>query len=224
MQRIGTQDALYHTGDPATGTKGTVVTADCLNAVQEELAGVIEGLGGVLDPENSSQLFDWIVASLAMKVGSASQVFRVAAAVDPNDAVPLSQMQAALLGGVLYSDTRFKRSTLVRSTAAGAGNVAYTGFGFAPKAVIFLGAVDSSLSKYASLGLHAYASGAGIYTDGSSNTPSIGGGSTLEIYQDPTNYTTGNIVSLDADGFTIGWNKLGNQTTVSITFYYLAFR
>lgn len=56
MQRIGTDDGLFVNGNPATSTLGTVVTADFLNAVQEEIAGVIEEAGVELDPENQQQL------------------------------------------------------------------------------------------------------------------------------------------------------------------------
>ena len=80
MRRIETQNGLFFGGDPATNTKGTVVTDDWLNAIQEELAAVVEGLGGTLDPNDSGQLFDWLLASFAMKSGSATQLFRAALA------------------------------------------------------------------------------------------------------------------------------------------------
>ncbi|MDH5298115.1 MAG: hypothetical protein OEV91_03775 [Desulfobulbaceae bacterium] len=99
MERIGTPGGLFVGGDPATNTKGTTVTADWLNTVQEELANIVEGFGGTLDPEDNGQLFDWLIASLAMKVGDASQIFQVAAAVGANDATPLAQVQS-LLGAI----------------------------------------------------------------------------------------------------------------------------
>ncbi|MDG4475448.1 phage major tropism determinant [Thiovibrio frasassiensis] len=98
MRRIGTQDGLFNGGDPATNTKGTVVTDDWLNAVQEELAGVVEGLGGTLDPLDNGQLFDWLLASFAMKSGSVTQLFRAATAVGSSDVVPLAQVQSLIAG------------------------------------------------------------------------------------------------------------------------------
>lgn len=74
MQRIGTVDELFVEGNPASGTKGTKVTADWLNSLQEEIAGVIEGYGGVLDPLLTNQLFDVInapILALANAGGSA---------------------------------------------------------------------------------------------------------------------------------------------------------
>lgn len=67
MQRIGTQDGLFNPGDPATNTKGTVVTAPWLNTQQEELAGVVEGLGGTLDPANNGQVLERLLATFADK-------------------------------------------------------------------------------------------------------------------------------------------------------------
>jgi len=49
-------DGLFTEGNPATGTPATVVTADWLNGVQEELAHVIEQAGITLDGEDLTQL------------------------------------------------------------------------------------------------------------------------------------------------------------------------
>lgn len=45
-------------GNPAAGVESTLIKARWLNAVQREIINAIEGLGGELDPENDSQLFD----------------------------------------------------------------------------------------------------------------------------------------------------------------------
>lgn len=42
--------------DPETSTEGTVMTADWANAVQEEIAGVVEAAGMTLDKEDNTQL------------------------------------------------------------------------------------------------------------------------------------------------------------------------
>lgn len=59
MQRIKhptAQGGRFTEGDPQTGTPATLLTADWANTVQEELAGLLEGLGVALDPTNNSQL------------------------------------------------------------------------------------------------------------------------------------------------------------------------
>lgn len=70
MHRIDTIDAVaelptpaaagipgyYSDGDVETGRRGTVLTADALNAMQEEICGVVEGAGMALDKLDNGQL------------------------------------------------------------------------------------------------------------------------------------------------------------------------
>lgn len=60
MHRIdgpgATQDNKFTEGDPANGTQATIVTAEWLNAVQEELARAIESVGVDLVKSNNTQL------------------------------------------------------------------------------------------------------------------------------------------------------------------------
>lgn len=59
MHRIdgsGHQDNRFTKGNPQTGTEATVVTADWLNSVQEEVAHVIEGQNLALDKDDNEQL------------------------------------------------------------------------------------------------------------------------------------------------------------------------
>lgn len=67
MRRIDTPDELFLAGDPSTNTKGTPVRYWWLNALQEEVAGVVEGLGGTLDPNNNGQLLERLLATFADK-------------------------------------------------------------------------------------------------------------------------------------------------------------
>lgn len=65
MRRINTFDVLFHPGNPQTGELGTIVTADWLNAVQEEIAQAIEGFGGTVDPAVPNQLAQVLQAYLS---------------------------------------------------------------------------------------------------------------------------------------------------------------
>lgn len=64
MQRITSSDSLFHDGDPSTGVLGTFLAAAWHNAVQEEIAGFIEGAGIVLDPTSDTQLVKAFMARL----------------------------------------------------------------------------------------------------------------------------------------------------------------
>lgn len=56
MRRINTPDGLYHNADPVAGEAGTIVTAESLNAIQEEIVAVITAAGITLDPADNAQL------------------------------------------------------------------------------------------------------------------------------------------------------------------------
>lgn len=56
MQRIDTSDGRFHAGDPSTGALGTIVTADYMQSLQEEIASAVETAGLTLDPNDNSQL------------------------------------------------------------------------------------------------------------------------------------------------------------------------
>jgi hypothetical protein len=59
MQRVDNPpDNLYVDGNPYTHTKGTIVPAAWLNALQEEVATVIEETGLTLDELNNAQLWE----------------------------------------------------------------------------------------------------------------------------------------------------------------------
>lgn len=56
MDRINTNDGLFAAGNPQTGVPGTIVTAEWLNAIQEEVVNVIVGAGMELNPGDRTQL------------------------------------------------------------------------------------------------------------------------------------------------------------------------
>ena len=72
MHRIdgagATMDGLFTEGDPTTAVPATTVTGAWLNAVQEEIAAVIEGAGLVLDKPDNGQLAEAISALIAAAV------------------------------------------------------------------------------------------------------------------------------------------------------------
>ena len=75
MQRINTTNKAtdlfglgkhgYRAGNPATGQSATELSADVMNSLQEEIAGVIEGANIALVPGNNAQLIAAITALIA---------------------------------------------------------------------------------------------------------------------------------------------------------------
>lgn len=126
---------------------------------------------------------------------------------------------AGTVAGQTITALSIKVSTITRDIAGNTEDVAYTGVGFLPKAVVFLvsNLQAGSLSFGASSGTAHIAASA------------IWGGA---INSTVTNQciclgssTTGNfgvIKSFDADGFTITWTKNGSPSNASHTIGYLA--
>ena len=65
-------DSYFTEGDPGLAVPATVVSADWLNALQEEIAYAIEQNGGTLDKTNRTQLKAAIDAACAAAAGSAA--------------------------------------------------------------------------------------------------------------------------------------------------------
>lgn len=68
MREINTADKRFHNGN-GRNEMGTVVTAEWLNAVQDELTGLIKGLGGQVEPLRPNQIYLLLAAALAQKAG-----------------------------------------------------------------------------------------------------------------------------------------------------------
>lgn len=67
MQRIGTDGGVFIDGNPATGTQGTVVTGAWLNSLQEELAAIVEDLGGTLSAADNGQVIAALLNKFVLK-------------------------------------------------------------------------------------------------------------------------------------------------------------
>lgn len=74
MQRILTADSLFQEGNPSTGTKGTKVTADWLNDMQEEVCTLIEAAGIALDGAKQDQLLSALLQLAAGGVGGVKTI------------------------------------------------------------------------------------------------------------------------------------------------------
>lgn len=100
---------------------------------------------------------------------------------------------------------------ITRDLTSASGNVAYTGIGFKPSAIIAFTAagVDS-----AAVGMADSAKGGlNMQMGPAFNTATAAvGGWTILYSSSGGNYQWANIASYDADGFTLSWNKVGSPT------------
>lgn len=128
-----------------------------------------------------------------------------------------------IAGGILGFNNRSGIGTFTRDISLATGTQAVTGVGFTPTMVILLAAVVGSSKQ--SLG---FDDGTNHYTIHDNNPVSAGtyqkdALNSIKLVQDGSNYYTGNISSLDADGFTVSWTKTGTLSGTA-DIYYLAFR
>jgi len=96
MRRINTPDGLYHNADPTAGIAGTIVTAEALNSVQEEIISVITAAGIELDPDVTTQLRDAIVALTGGGVAWGAISGKPATATRWPEVAEVTGLQAAL--------------------------------------------------------------------------------------------------------------------------------
>ena len=114
---------LFSSGDPTLGLPGTVVSADWLNAVQEEIAGLIEACGITLSKANSGQLL-----AAAVAAATANHLVRRDGSGRAQFADPAASQDAATKG---YVDPRSAKAYGYLSVnAAGAVSVV-SGFNIA---------------------------------------------------------------------------------------------
>ena len=110
-----------------------------------------------------------------------------------------------------------------RDTATASGTQAITGVGFKPSAVIFLTAIDNT--PQGSIGFDDDTTSIGLINkhNVSAGTWDLNPSQAIFCWQTDSIYGYATINSLDADGFTLVWTKVGAKTgTADVA--YLAFR
>lgn len=119
--------------------------------------------------------------------------------------------------------TSFKVGSFTRDTATATGTQAITGVGFTPKAVIFFAAIPAVAGKM-SVGFDTQTAAGCVFDMHTqiANAYSVDNYSIVAYTDGLTDYH-GLIQSMDADGFTINWTKVGT-TTGTLTVKYLAMR
>lgn len=137
---------------------------------------------------------------------------------DYNDLVNAAQHELAGLA-------LFKMGTFTRDMEQASGNVSISGLGFAPKLVLFTGAINGVAgSTYVGM-----SNGTNHYCTYDNNAASAGTtaiSTTKNLRLAPTagGYQVANIDSLDVDGFTLAWTKAGLPPAGTATIFYIAFK
>jgi hypothetical protein len=114
-----------------------------------------------------------------------------------------------------------KVGTFTRDLTASSGDVAITGVGFKPSALITFGTVTTGTIGF-SIGFSDGNAGYSSEVRGSTPTYDSTGGGLWQTF-DGTNQHYAILKSFDSDGFTLTWTKV-NTPTGTMNCYYLALR
>lgn len=145
--------------------------------------------------------------------------------IQPNSHISIMPLTASALAAMISVAVPLvalvpKIIPLTRVLSVASGSVSYTGVGFRPSLVSFIGAVQGPFIGFATLG---------GYDDGTNHWCGFGlsGGAAGQVFASNirsiitgddaagANYQDGHITSMDADGFTIAWVKNGTPTATA---------
>lgn len=212
MHRIDTSTATpdhkFTEGDPAVPVAATTVSAEWLNAVQEELVAVITGGGLELQKSDNGQLFRAIGKLIGDKAPIATN--DTAGLVKGSDAVSIGEDGSILLAGAV-DGVRFNESGGISrygvcdsAQAAQAKTVTIPGFRLVPGALAYVRFTHGN--THAAPTLDVSGTGAKPLTiDGTNPIPGYGVNAVASFMYDGARYV---VVS----GFTVDDNRAGGQT------------
>jgi hypothetical protein len=130
-------------------------------------------------------------------------------------------------GDMSFTNTRYKLGIFSRDLTVESGNVSITGVGFTPKVVIFSGGVNASFCAFYNGfddgSVHYVTASQGVITPGTFIITSSSSASIFLLADAVGSVQYAYISSMDSDGFTLTWTKMGAPTgTASI--FYIAYR
>lgn len=190
--------------------KGEVLEFQDVNGV---VRGAIFGNTGAYLHVVATQ--DLVLAGTKIRAFNDLEPFSDAAVV-PLDLGASGTRWDKIYGRSIYADNLYgittKAKQYTRAMTAASGDVAYTGVGFQPKGLIILaisglklswGIGDSSLTEYSTMLTI-------------SPTSEGGGNSTIVHIKTGSDWQWAQLKSMDADGFTLTWNKGGTPSGTMI--------
>lgn len=198
------------------GTNGDIKNTDLLAGPQGP-----QGATGPAGTNGVDGIFSEIASQAEAEAGventKGMTPLRVAEAIAALTPIPPAA------GDMKYSDARVKVGYITRNFNSADANVAYTGVGFRPKAIVFI-AAHSGTSKTC-IGFGDDTRGFMIRNENPNAAGSWGGNTNvIDVYESAGNTAYAVIKTMDVDGFTLTWAKTGTLTSVDTNIGYIAFR
>lgn len=123
--------------------------------------------------------------------------------------------------GLSASTARFKIIAATKDMAAATADVAYTGVGFKPAAIIALAAINGTIQY--SNGIADAGLTTGNLYNAQASTNAYVDANFISLWAAGGGAQTGTLKSLDADGFTMTWTKYLTPTG-TVTIRFICFR
>jgi len=117
-----------------------------------------------------------------------------------------------------------KIGTFTRALNTASGDVAYTGVGFKPSAIILIVGTPDAATGYGSIGIDDGTSHYCQFNNSVASLGTFGLATSFSVYIINTGTVTGLVKTMDADGFTITWALTGNAGTSTVRGAYIALR
>ncbi len=135
-----------------------------------------------------------------------------------------AQTQISAKGDMSYANARFKVGSFTRDVTAASGDVAYTGVGFTPTAIIFMGGVGDATLNYLSWSFTDGTTSGVLRTYANTGIYDTASGQVVSLIEASGKGQTALLSSFGADGFTLTWTKIGTPAAGTGTTKYIAFR
>lgn len=123
--------------------------------------------------------------------------------------------------GLSATTARIKVVSATKDMAAATADVAYTGVGFKPVAIMAVAAINGTI-QYATGFADAGLTSGNLYNAQASTNANVDG-SFLAVWAAGGGAQTGTLKSLDSDGFTMTWTKYLSPTG-TLTIRFICFR
>lgn len=192
-------------------------SSDKTKKLRIEVDGFTTATTRVLTPPNADLTLPAIAAAGDLVQGSAAGVLTAltlgAAGTRLHSTGSLAEWQG----------TWFKVGSLTRDMTAASGNVAYTGVGFKPKAIVSTGGTNATENFMMAGFDDGTTRGAVASNPGGAGTCQLNL-SGIFIPSAAATSQTAVVASFDSDGFTLTWTKTGSPSAGTATVYFLALR
>lgn len=241
LEALSGTNAIYYRSGTSAWTAVTIGTG--LTFTSGTLAATATGGGNVSNSgtPTAAQYAKWVTATTIQGVAPATVLSDIGAAPLASPALTgtptAPTVTPATDSSTKLATTAFVASvvlnakilTISRSSGAASGNVSYTGAGFRPSAVVFIGIFNPSSAAWSvgfadnalqSVCIVQYGTSAATQMTTATN-------SAIALFDPPSGGGAGQtalLASYDADGFTLTWTKMGTPAAVTSTIFALCLR